>query len=269
MLSPDGFLLTSAHVIAGRRGHGTRKGVASFVDGAELRFETVGSDPLTDLAVLRAEHGGLQPATLGDAARSASANSSSRSATRTASQSRSPPASSRPGTLPSARTPAALIDNVIQTDAALNPGNSGGPLVDSRGQVIGVNTAVAGPASASRCRSTTRPAGSSDADPRRPRSAADTSGSPGRRDRSHPPTASATAGDAVEISQVVPDSAADLGGLRPGDLIVELDGRRLFGVADLQAALETDGIGSRIVVTVLRAGLERELIVVPTELPRS
>src|SRR4051812_30697715 len=67
VLSPDGFLLTSAHVIAGRRGQGTRKGVASFVNGAELRFETVGSDPLTDLAVLRAEHGGLQPAALGDA----------------------------------------------------------------------------------------------------------------------------------------------------------------------------------------------------------
>jgi S1-C subfamily serine protease len=56
--------------------------------------------------------------------------------------------------------------------------------------------------------------------------------------------------------------------VRAGDLIVELDGRRLFGVADLQAALETDGIGSRIVVTVLRAGLERKLVVVPTEIPR-
>ena len=77
-----------------------------------------------------------------------------------------------------------------------------------------------------------------------------------------------TAGDAVEVKEVVTDSGADHGGLQPGDLIVELDGQRLLGVADLQAALETDGIGSRIVVTVLRAGLERKLVVVPTELPR-
>ena len=70
------------------------------------------------------------------------------------------------------------------------------------------------------------------------------------------------------MSDVTADGPAEHAGLRPGDLIVEFDGRRLTGVADLQAALETDGIGSRIVVTVLRAGRERAIVVVPTELPQ-
>jgi S1-C subfamily serine protease len=270
VLSPDGFLLTSAHVIAGRRG--TRKGVASFVDGAELRFETVGSDPLTDLAVLRAEHGGLQPATLGDAETlrvgqlvvaigNPHGFAGSVTAGVVSALGRSLPA--REGE--TVRT----IDNVIQTDAALNPGNSGGALVTNAGKVVGVNTAIAGlglglavPIN----HATRRVIGTLITDGRVRRGYLGIAGTP----RPIPPAHRErySEGDAVEVSQVVPDSAADRGGLRPGDLIVELDGRRLFGVADLQAALETDGIGSRIVVTVLRAGLERKLIVVPPELPR-
>jgi S1-C subfamily serine protease len=272
VLSADGFLLTSAHVIAGNRGNGTRKGVASFVDGAELRFETVGSDPLTDLAVLRTAHGGLQPATLGDAEMlrvgqlvvaigNPHGFAGSVTAGVVSALGRSLPA--REGD--TVRT----IDNVIQTDAALNPGNSGGALVTSAGRVVGVNTAVAGlglglavPIN----HATRRVIGALITDGRVRRGYLGIAGAP----RPIPPAHREryTAGDAVEVSQVVPDSAADHGGLQAGDLIVELDGRRLFGVADLQAALETDGIGARIVVTVLRAGLERKLVVVPTELPR-
>ena len=272
VLTPDGFLLTSAHVIAGRRGQGTRKGVASFVDGTEFSFETVGSDPLTDLAVLRTEHGGLQPATLGDAETlrvgqlvvaigNPHGFAGSVTAGVVSALGRSLPA--RAGE--TVRT----IDNIIQTDAALNPGNSGGALVTSAGKVVGVNTAVAGlglglavPIN----HATRRVIAALIADGHVRRGYLGIAGAP----RPIPPAHREryTAGDAVEIIQVVADSAADQGGLQPGDLIVELDGRRTLGVADLQTALETDGIGSRIVVTVLRAGLERKLIVVPTELPR-
>jgi S1-C subfamily serine protease len=272
VLTPDGFLLTSAHVIAGRRGQGTRKGVASFVDGTELSFETVGSDPLTDLAVLRTEHGGLQPATLGDAETlrvgqlvvaigNPHGFAGSVTAGVVSALGRSLPA--RAGE--TVRT----IDNIIQTDAALNPGNSGGALVTSAGKVVGVNTAVAGlglglavPIN----HATRRVIAALIADGHVRRGYLGIAGAP----RPIPPAHREryTSGDAVEIIHVVADSAADQGGLQPGDLIVELDGRRTLGVADLQTALETDGIGSRIVVTVLRAGLERKLIVVPTELPR-
>jgi S1-C subfamily serine protease len=272
VLSRDGFLLTSAHVIAGRRGQGTRKGVASFVDGTELNFETVGSDPLTDLAVLRVERGGLQPATLGDAETlrvgqlvvaigNPHGFAGSVTAGVVSALGRSLPA--REGE--TVRT----IDNIIQTDAALNPGNSGGALVTNTGKVVGVNTAIAGlglglavPIN----HATRRVIGALITDGHVRRGYLGIAGAP----RPIPPAHREryTEGDAVEIINVVPDSAADQGGLRPGDLIVELDGRRTLGVADLQAALETDGIGSRIVVTVLRAGLERKLIVVPTELPR-
>ncbi len=272
VLSPDGFLLTSAHVIAGHRGQGTRTGIASFVDGSEVRFETVGSDPLTDLAVLRTEHGGLQPAALGDAETlrvgqlvvaigNPHGFAGSVTAGVVSALGRSLPA--REGE--TVRT----IDNVIQTDAALNPGNSGGALVTSAGKVVGVNTAVAGlglglavPIN----HATRRVIGALITDGRVRRGYLGIAGAP----RPIPPAHREryTAGDAVEVSQIVPESAADKGGLRPGDLIVELDGRRLFGVADLQAALESDCIGIRIVVTVLRAGLERKLVVVPTELPR-
>jgi S1-C subfamily serine protease len=272
VLSPDGFLLTSAHVIAGRRGRGTRMGVASFVDGAELRFETVGSDPLTDLAILRTEHGGLQPAVLGDAETlrvgqlvvaigNPHGFAGSVTAGVVSALGRSLPA--REGE--TVRT----IDNVIQTDAALNPGNSGGALVTNAGKVVGVNTAIAGlglglavPIN----HATRRVIGALITDGRVRRGYIGIAGAP----RPIPPAHGEryALGDVVEVSQVVPDGPADQAGVRTGDLIVELDGRRLFGVADLQAALETDGIGSRIVVTVLRTGLERKLVVVPTELPR-
>ncbi len=142
-LTPDGFLLTSAHVVAGPG----RTGRASFVDGRELRFRVIGVDRLSDLAVLRADGGDLVPATLGEAERlrvgqlvvaigNPNGFAGSVTAGVVSALGRSLPA--RAG-----RT-MRYIDNVIQTDAALNPGNSGGALADSQGRVVGINTAVAG-----------------------------------------------------------------------------------------------------------------------------
>src|SRR3954467_1946573 len=142
VLAPDGYLLTSAHVVAG----GAR-GRASFVDGREARFEVVGADPLSDLAVLRTDDRDLAAAALGDADAlqvgqlvvaigNPHGFAGSVTAGVVSALGRSLPAS--------ARRRAGVVEDVIQTDAALNPGNSGGALVDGSGCVVGVNTAVAG-----------------------------------------------------------------------------------------------------------------------------
>src|SRR3954467_2002963 len=143
VLTPDGFMLTSAHVVSGP-GSGGR---AAFTDGREFGFEVVGSDPLSDLAVLRADARDLSAATLGDAERlrvgqlvvaigNPHGFAGSVTAGVVSALGRSLPARSRGHSR--------VIDNVIQTDAALNPGNSGGALVNGSGEVVGVNTAVAG-----------------------------------------------------------------------------------------------------------------------------
>src|SRR5581483_7149910 len=142
VIAPDGFVLTSAHVV-----DGAARGVASFVDGRELTVEVVGSDPLSDLAVLRAESHDLGPAELGDAESlqvgqlvvaigNPNGFAGSVTAGVVSALGRSLPTRSGSATR--------IVDNVIQTDAALNPGNSGGALVDSFGCVVGINTAVAG-----------------------------------------------------------------------------------------------------------------------------
>ncbi|MFG2165648.1 S1C family serine protease [Micromonospora chersina] len=142
VIGPDGLLLTSAHVV-----QGARDGSAAFGDGTETGFRVVGADPLSDLAVLRAERATVEPVELGDADRLrigqlvvAVGNPMGLAGSVTAGVvsglGRSLPA--RDGRV------TRLIEDVIQTDAALNPGNSGGALADSAGRVVGVNTAVAG-----------------------------------------------------------------------------------------------------------------------------
>jgi len=142
VISPDGFVITSAHVVVG-----TTRGSASFVDGHEARFQVVGRDPLSDLAVLRLEGDALHPAELGDASMLrvgqlvvAVGNPLGFSGSVTAGV---VSALGRALPLGSGRA-GRLIENVIQTDAALNPGNSGGAQADGRGRVIGITTAVAG-----------------------------------------------------------------------------------------------------------------------------
>src|ERR671923_434302 len=140
VITPDGFLLTSAHVVARSDGRGR----ASFVDGRELPFDVVGADTHSDLAVLRADADDLVAAELGDAERLrvgqlvvAIGNPNGFAGSVTAGV-----VSALGRSLPTQG--GRIVDNVIQTDAALNPGNSGGALADGRGRVVGINTAVAG-----------------------------------------------------------------------------------------------------------------------------
>ncbi|MGH2696857.1 MAG: S1C family serine protease, partial [Actinomycetota bacterium] len=142
IITPDGFLLTSAHVVSGSDG-----GSASFVDGRELDWHVVGADPLSDLAVVRVTASDLPAATLGDADTLrvgqlvvAVGNPLGLAGSVTAGV-----VSALGRGLPTrAGSATRIVENVIQTDAALNPGNSGGALADGACRVVGVNTAVAG-----------------------------------------------------------------------------------------------------------------------------
>jgi S1-C subfamily serine protease len=271
VLSGDGFLLTSAHVVAQRdRASSGRRGVASFIDGRELSFVVVGADPLTDLAVLRTEEGGLTAASLGDAAELrvgqlvlAIGNPNGFAGSVTAGV-----VSALGRSLPArASGVARTIDDVIQTDAALNPGNSGGALADSLAHVVGVNTAVAGVGLGLAVpinHATRRIIGALMSEGRVRRAYLGIAGTP----RPLPPDARAAWGPGlcIELTEVLPDSPADRGGLQAGDLLVELAGTRVEGLAELLALMEHEVIGSHLTAVVLRDGLERRTQVVPTEL---
>jgi S1-C subfamily serine protease len=167
-----------------------------------------------------------------------------------------------------ARSTMRIIDNVIQTDAALNPGNSGGALATGRGEVVGINTAVAGvglglavPINAA----TRRIVGSLMTDGRVRRSWLGIGGGP----RPLPPRARAAAGgasDAVEVVEVMHDSPAERAGLRSEDLIVSVDGASVAGVDDLQRLMVAELIGREVRIAVVRGARRMELTVVPTEL---
>ena len=266
VLTPDGFLLTSAHVVSGRG----RQGRASLVDGRELRFDIVGSDPLSDLAILRADADGLEAATLGDAddlragqlvvaVGNPNGFAGSVTAGVVSALGRSLPA--RSGRM------VRVIDNVIQTDAALNPGNSGGALVDSRGEVVGINTAVAGVGLglAVPINDATRSViAALMSDGRVRRAYLGIAGG----SRPLPPGARAqfAQADAVEVVEVVEGSPAQQAGLVPEDLIVEVDGAQVGGVGDLQRLMVADRIGATVCLTVLRHGRRLALELVPAEL---
>jgi S1-C subfamily serine protease len=266
-LTPDGFLLTSAHVVAGPG----RAGRASFVDGRELRFEVIGIDRLSDLAVLRVDPGAsLTPATLGEAEKLrvgqlvvAIGNPNGFAGSVTAgvisALGRSLPA--RAG-----RT-MRYIDNVIQTDAALNPGNSGGALVDSAGRVVGINTAVAGvglglavPINTA----TRRIVGSLMREGRVRRAFIGIAAGP----RPLPPHARVKLGrsSGVEIVDVTPGGPAQRAGLRPEDLIVSLGEREIERVDDVQRAMTEDVIGRPLPAGIVRGDRMLELELVPHEL---
>jgi S1-C subfamily serine protease len=265
-LTPDGFLLTSAHVVAGPG----RSGRAAFVDGRELRFHVVGVDRLSDLAVLRVEGGDLVPAVLGEAERlrvgqlvvaigNPNGFAGSVTAGVVSALGRSLPARS-------GRT-VRFIDNVIQTDAALNPGNSGGALVDSSSRLVGINTAVAGvglglavPINAS----TRQIVGALMRDGRVRRAYVGIAGGL----RPLPPHARARLGrtSGVEVVEVAQGAPAERAGLRAEDLIVELGGQAVERVDDVQRLMTEAAIGRPLPVRVLRGDRWLDLELLPVEL---
>jgi serine protease Do len=263
VITPDGFMLTSAHVVAQADGTGR----ASFVDGREHEFRVVGADPLSDLAVLRLDGGDLTAAELGDAERLrvgqlvvAIGNPHGFTGSVTAgvvSQ------LGRSLTVAAGR----IVDNVIQTDAALNPGNSGGALADGRGRVVGINTAVAGvglglavPVNGA----TRRIIAALMTEGRFRRAYLGIAGGP----RPLPPRLAARLGrkNAVEIVEIVEDSPAAAAGLRAEDLIVEVNGLPVEGVNDLQRLMAGELIGTDVKAQVFRGGRELEITLVPLEL---
>ena len=263
VITPDGFMLTSAHVVAQADGTGR----ASFVDGREHDFRVVGADPLSDLAVLRLDGGALTAAELGDAERLrvgqlvvAIGNPHGFTGSVTAgvvSQ------LGRSLTVAAGR----IVDNVIQTDAALNPGNSGGALSDGRGRVVGINTAVAGvglglavPVNGA----TRKIIAALMTEGRFRRAYLGIAGGP----RPLPPRLAARLGrkNAVEIVEIVEDSPAAAAGLRAEDLIVEVNGLPVEGVNDLQRLMAGELIGTDVKAQVFRGGRELEVTLVPLEL---
>ncbi|HEU5213362.1 MAG TPA: trypsin-like peptidase domain-containing protein [Gaiellaceae bacterium] len=265
VITADGDMLTSAHVVDRSRG-----GQASFADGRELPFEVVGRDPLSDLAVIRAAEGGLVAAELGDAERLrvgqlvvAIGNPHGFAGSVTAGV-----VSALGRALPAqAGAASRLIENVIQTDAALNPGNSGGALADSRGSVVGINTAVAG-------------VGLGLAVPineatRRIVGALMTEGKFRRAylgaalgARPLPPRLARELGrrGCVEIVDVVAGRPADRAGLRAGDLIVALDRAPVEDVTALQRLMTGDLVGVPVTVTIARDARIVDLELVADEL---
>jgi S1-C subfamily serine protease len=263
VITPDGFMLTSAHVVDRTRGRGR----ASFVDGRELEFEVVGSDPLSDLALLRADARDLAAAELGDAERLrvgqlvvAIGNPNGFAGSVTAGV-----VSALGRSLPTRA--GRVVDNVIQTDAALNPGNSGGALADGAGRVVGINTAVAG-------------VGLGLAVPINgaTRKIVAALMSEGRFRRAYLGIAGGTRplpprlarqlqrGAAVEVVDVAEGSPAARAGMRPEDLIVELDAQPIEGVDDIQRLMVGDVIGATLRARIVREGTLTELELVPAEL---
>jgi S1-C subfamily serine protease len=266
VITPDGFLLTSAHVV----GRGGGRIHASFTDGRELALRLVGADPLSDLAVLRADEPAPDPAPLGDAAElrvgqlvvaigNPHGFESSVTAGVVSALGRSLPTRAG-GTM-------RVVDDVIQTDAALNPGNSGGGLVDGRGRVVGINTAVAGiglglavPVNAT----TSQIVAALMRDGRVRRAWIGIAGGA----RPLPPAVATALGRqrGVEVVEVIPGSPAERAGVRAEDLVVAVGDDPVLGVNDLQRLLTADVIDHEVELAIFRSGTPSRLALVPREL---
>jgi S1-C subfamily serine protease len=262
VLTGDGLLVTNAHVVAGSG----RSGSASFTDGGDYGFRLIGRDPLSDLAVVRCDATGLVPARLGDAASLrvgqlvlAIGNPHGFAGSVTAG------VVSALGRSLAAR--GRLIENLVQTDAALNPGNSGGALADSQARVVGINTAVAGiglglavPIN----ETTQRIIATLIAEGRVRRAYLGIAGGP----RPLPPILRDRyeQRSCVEIVDVIANSAAERAGLRRGDLILSIDGQPLESAGDLQRLLTAERIGSELEIEYVRDTTVATLAATPDEL---
>jgi S1-C subfamily serine protease len=262
VLTADGFLLTSAHVV-----EGADSAEAAFTDGTEVRADVVGRDPLSDLAVLRARGDVPAPVTLGDAAALrvgqlvvALGNPLGLAGSVTAGI-----VSALGRSLPTRS--GRVVDEVIQTDAALNPGNSGGVLANSAGRMVGVNTAVAGigVGLAVPINATTRALITTLMTHGRVRRA--WLGLAGAQAPLPPPlVAKLGRRSGLRVAQVIAGSPADQAGLRVGDIVVAVDGEDIVGSTAIQRLMVEHVIGRRLEITVWRNGALVDVIAVPREL---
>jgi len=262
--TPDGFLLTNSHVV-----HGAREIRATFIDGATHVAYPVGDDPSTDLAVLKVDHGAPAFAAIGDSGRIrqgqlviAIGNPLGFQATVTAGV---VSALGRTMRSQSGR----LIDGVIQTDAALNPGNSGGPLVDAQAHVVGVNTAIIAGAQgicfAVPANTAQFVASRLIRDGRVRRSYVGVVGQTIALTRRHAHRFHLAVQGGVLVTDVAPDSPASVAGLRPRDIIIGMDDGVVGSVDDLQRLLTEELIGRDAELSILRAGSQQTLRVRPAE----
>ncbi len=265
VFTTDGFLLTNAHVVGSADG-----GRASFADGTVVPFHVVGADPLSDLAVVRADGETPAPARLGEASELrvgqlvvAVGNPLGLAGTVTAGV-----ISALGRSLPTrAGGNVRIIDDVIQTDAALNPGNSGGALVVASGEVVGINTAAAGigvglaiPINAI----TRQIIASLMAEGRVRRAYLGLAGTPAPL----PPLLASQRGQrtGLRIAQVIPGGPAAHAGLRTGDLLISADGEAVTSAQTLQRLMLGDAIGQPLALTVLRSDALVDVIATPVEL---
>ncbi len=262
IISPDGFVLTNSHVVSG-----ARRLEVTLYDGRQFAGELVGEDPHTDLAVVRVPASGLPIAALGDSARLrvgqlvvAIGNPFGFQWTVTAG------VVSALGRAFRSRT-GRLLENIIQTDAALNPGNSGGPLCNGAAEVIGINTAVI-PYAQGLCfaipiNTAKRIAGQLITRGRVTRGYLGIFVEP----RELPPPLLAALGGrqrtGVMVLEVVPGSPAARAGLRPMDVIVGLGGRVIAGIDDLHRFLDEEPVGRVYELELVRDG---QLLRVPVSI---
>jgi S1-C subfamily serine protease len=262
VITPDGYLLTSAHVVAG-----SRSAEATFADGTTVAADIAGRDELSDLAVLKARGAVPAPVTMGRAEDLevgqlvvAIGNPLGLAGSVTAGI-----VSGLGRSLPTKS--GRVVDEVIQTDAALNPGNSGGVLADGRARMVGVNTAVAGiglglavPINAS----THKIIAALMHTGRVRRAWLGIAGA-------HipvPPAAAAKLGTThgLQIASVVAGSPAAQAGLRRGDIVVSVDGKNIVTATAIQQLMVEDAIARRIEMTVWRNGALVDVFVTPREL---
>jgi S1-C subfamily serine protease len=265
VLSGEGHLVTNAHVVGS-----AASGDAVFADGTSAKIDVVGRDPLSDLAVLRADRAVPAPPAYGDAddlrvgqlvvaVGNPLGLAGSVTAGVVSALGRSMPAHGR--------STARMIEDVIQTDASLNPGNSGGALADSSGRVVGINTAVAGIGLglAVPVNSTTNRIIYALIHDGRVRRAylglvsAPAPLPPAWRERTGRQTA-------LQVVEVVEHSPAEASGLRRGDMVLAVNATPLGDAGSLQRLLLDDAIGHRVEITVLRNGALVDVVAEPTEL---
>jgi S1-C subfamily serine protease len=266
VITPDGYLLTSAHVVAG-----ARSAQATFTDGTTVAADVAGRDELSDLAVLKAR-GSVPPAvTMGRAEELrvgqlvvAVGNPLGLAGSVTAGI-----VSGLGRSLPTRN--GRVVDEVIQTDAALNPGNSGGVLADGRGRMVGVSTAVAGVGLGLAVpinKSTHKIIAALMHTGRVRRAWLGIAGS----HVSVPPAFANKFADklgtaqGLQVASVVAGSPAAKAGVRRGDIVVSVDGHRVVTATAIQQLMVEDAIARRIEMTVWRNGALVDVFVVPREL---